>query len=264
MTEIKVAFDHADQYELIMGHWTRAVGKRFLDWLNPAPGLQWLDVGCGTGAFTELLARRCAPKSLTGVDPAPAQIEYARKRTPQAEFDVADAATLPFGDGTFDVVASALVINFIPDRAKAMAEMNRVLRPGGTVAAYLWDRDLYNDYSPHAPMENALRSIGAEVLKPPATPESTPDGARATLQRAGFSDIAATALAVRQTFRDFEDYWNVQNLPLAPIAKSIAKLNDNQRAALHEAMRAKMPVSPDGSIGYSCRALAFRARKPTA
>ena len=226
--------------------------------------MQWLDVGCGTGAFTQLIAGLCAPKSLTGADPAPAQIDYARKHTPQAEFHVADAAALPFDDRVFDVVVSALVINFIPDHAKAMAEMNRILRPGGTVAAYLWDRDLRHDHSPHAPMENGLRSIGAEVFKPPAAPESTPDGARATLQRAGFTDIEVTTLDVRETFRDFDDYWRVQNLPLAPIAKSIAKLNDDQRTTLRETMRTRMPASPDGSISCASRALAFKAKKPTA
>ena len=77
MTEINVAFDAADQYELLMGRWSRAVGRRFLDWLAPQPGLDWLDVGCGTGAFTQLIAAECKPKSMTGADPAPAQIEYA-------------------------------------------------------------------------------------------------------------------------------------------------------------------------------------------
>jgi ubiquinone/menaquinone biosynthesis C-methylase UbiE len=264
MTEIKVAFDAADQYELFMGRWSRAAGEKFLDWLAPATGLRWLDVGCGTGAFTQLIARRCEPKSLSGADPAPAQIEHARKQVPEATFQVADAARLPFHDGAFDIVASALVINFIPDRAKAMTEMSRVQRPGGTVAAYLWKRDQQADLSPHAPMEQGLQSIGAEILRPPMAPESTPEGARVTLEQAGYSDIAITTLEVRQTFRDFDDYWKIQNLPFSPIAKSIAKLSDDQRAALRETMRNRLPASADGTISYSARALAFKAKKPAA
>ncbi len=263
MTEINVAFDAADQYELLMGRWSRAVGRRFLDWLAPQPGLDWLDVGCGTGAFTQLIAAECKPKSMTGADPAPAQIEYARRQPSQAGFHVADAMALPFDGGSFDIVASALVINFIPDRSKGLAEMNRVLRPGGTVAAYLWQRDRHTDHSPHAPMERGLQSIGAEVLKPPIAPEAAPDGARTTLERAGFADIEITAIEVRETFRDFEDYWRIQNLSLAPIAKSIAKLNDDQRAQLRETMQSNLTASPDGSLSYSSRALAFKARKPS-
>lgn len=226
-------------------------------------GLAWLDVGCGTGAFTQLIARRLAPKFIAGTDPAPAQIEFARRHLPQAEFKIAAADSLPFAAAAFDVVASALVINFIPDRAKALAEMNRVLRPGGTVAAYLWDRDAHADHSPHAPMERGLRDIGAEVLKPPATPESTPQGARAALDAAGFDNIVIDTIEVTETFAGFDDYWQNQNLPLAPVAKAIAKLTEEQRGKLYDSMKAQLVPGPDGRISYASRALAFKAGKPT-
>src|SRR3954468_6720204 len=123
MAEIKVTFDAAKDYEQFMGRWSRAIGERFLDWLSPVSGLRWLDVGCGTGAFTQLVLKHCSPRSVAAVDPAPAQIEHAHRQTPNAEFRLADAVALPFADGEFDIVASALVINFIPDRAKALSEM---------------------------------------------------------------------------------------------------------------------------------------------
>ena len=189
MPEIKVIFDAAEDYERFMGRWSRAIGERFLDWLAPAQDLRWLDVGCGTGAFTQLVLRRCSPKAIAGIDPAPAQVEHARKQSPDAEFHIADATALPFDDGVFDVVASALVINFIPDRDQALREMSRVVRPNGTVAAYLWNRDPSEDHSPHAPMEHGLREIGAEVLRPPMAPESGIGGAEVALERAGFHDI---------------------------------------------------------------------------
>lgn len=263
MPEIKVTFDAADQYEQLMGRWSRAVGEKFLDWLALPAGLAWLDVGCGTGAFTQLIAKRQAPKFVTGTDPAPAQIEFAHRQLPQAEFKVSTADLLPFGSGTFDVVASALVINFIPDRAKALGEMNRVLQPGGTVAAYLWDRDPHADHSPHAPMERGLREIGAEVLKPPATPESTPQGARSALESAGFANIVIDTIEVIESFSDFDDYWRIQNLPLAPVAKAIAKLTDVQRSTLYEIMKAQLVPGSDGRISYASRALAFKAGKPS-
>lgn len=262
MPEVKVAFDDAAAYDRLMGRWSRAVGERFLDWLAPPAGLRWLDVGCGAGAFTQLVLQRCAPSAIVGVDPAPAQIDYARQQTPAAEFRVADAMALPFADGAFDVVASALVINFIPDRAKALAEMRRVLRPGGIVAAYVWHRSATANDAPFAPIERGLESIGAEVRRPPMRPESTPEGARAALETAGFGDIAISTLAASRSFRDFDDYWETHCLPIAPPGQSIAALSDEGRAKLRATMQAMLPAAPDGTVSYSSRALAFKARRP--
>ena len=156
----------------------------FLDWLAPPAGLRWLDVGCGDRSFQPTRAGPLFAKSVAGIDPAPAQIEHARSQSPDAEFRVADAMALPFAGGEFDIVASALVINFIPDRAKALAEMCRVLRPGGVVAGYVWHRAPTANDAPFAPIERGLESIGANVLRPPMRPESTPEGATAALHSA--------------------------------------------------------------------------------
>jgi len=262
MPEVKVTFDAADDYERVMGGWSRAVGERFLDWLSPASGLRWLDVGCGAGAFTQLVAKHCAPKTIAGVDPAPAQVEHARKQTPEADIRAADATALPFGDGEFDVVTSALVINFISDRPAAFREMHRVLRSGGTVSAYQWDRREDENHSPFAPIEHGLRAVGAEVLQPPIVPEATPGGARAALERAGFADIEIATVEAKRVFRDFDEYWTVQSLPISPAGKSIAALSDTKRDELRNVMRDLMSAAADGSVTYSSRALAFKARKP--
>jgi ubiquinone/menaquinone biosynthesis C-methylase UbiE len=261
MADVKVTFDAAEDYERFMGRWSRAIGERFLHWLAPASGLNWLDLGCGTGAFTEMVLKLCSPQSVTSVDPALAQIEYARKQVPGVDFRVADAAALPFSDSQFDIVASGLVINFIADRPKAFSEMRRVLRPGGIAAAYLWERSATTDSSPHSPLEHGLRSIGAEVLRPPSAPESTPEGAKASLESAGFTDIATTIIETTQTYRDFEDYWRAQIMPFAPIGQSVAALTDEGRTKLRTAMRFILPPASDGTISYSARALSFRASK---
>jgi ubiquinone/menaquinone biosynthesis C-methylase UbiE len=261
MPQIHVTFDAANDYERVMGQWSRLIGERFLDWLAPPPGLRWLDIGCGTGAFSAIILKRCAPKAVAGIDPAPAQIEHARKETPQAEFRVADATALPFGDGDFDAVTSALVVNFIPDRPTAFREMHRVVRAGGVVSAYQWDRREDENHSPFAPIENGLRAIGAEVLQPPIVPEATPDGARAALERAGFADIDIATIEARRSFRDFDDYWDTQTLPISPAGKSIAALSDSKRAELRDVMRRMLPAETDGSVSYASRALAFKARK---
>ena len=259
MAETQVVFDAADAYERYMGQWSRAIGERFLAWLRPAKGLRWLDVGCGTGAFTDMISQHCAPASVTGVDPAPAQVEYARSRFPAAQFRVGDSMALPFDDGAFDIVGSALVLHFIPDRGKAFAEMRRVTKPGGTVSGYTWERTPAAKGAPYAPMMKGLQSIGVEPTTSPTVPEANVDGLRASLAQAGFRDIDVTAIEATHGYRDFDDYWAVQTTTFHPVGKSVAALDDGRRAELREAMRKMLPAGADGRIAYKVRAVAFKA-----
>jgi SAM-dependent methyltransferase len=263
MAETKIIFDASGDYERFMGRWSRAIGERVLTWMAPAAGSRWLDVGCGTGAFTELVMRRCAPGSIVGIDRSPAQIEHARRNLPGATFEVADSMDLPFGEGEFDVVASALVIHFIPDRAKAFSEMRRVLHPGGLVAGYTWKRTATSDSAAYAPMLRGVESVGGEALRSPIVPEGTPDGMHAALAAAGFDAIMVTEIEVEQSFRDFDEYWEVQTLPFSPSGKSVARLDDAQRDRLRSVLRETLPIASDGSITYSAIAMAGKATKPT-
>ena len=130
MTEPPIRFNDGAAYERMMGVWSRSAGDIFLDWLAPAPGLRWIDVGCGNGAFTELLVDRCAPAEVQGVDPAEGQLAFARKRPAArlAQFTQGDAMALPFAERKFDAAVMALVIFFVPQPAKGVAEMVRVVR----------------------------------------------------------------------------------------------------------------------------------------
>src|SRR5579862_2003632 len=168
MAEQQNFFTDGTAYERLMGRWSGVAGATFLDWLAPSPGLRWLDAGCGNGAFTELLIARCAPGEVHGVDPSPEQIAYARTRPGMAvaTFREGDAQRLPFPDDSFDMAVMALVISFIPDPAKAVAELARVVRPGGWVATYMWDTTAGG--SPTQPMTAALRSMGIAYPMPPS------------------------------------------------------------------------------------------------
>jgi SAM-dependent methyltransferase len=141
MNKQTTRFNDGAAYERMMGVWSRLAGNIFLDWLAPRPGLRWIDVGCGNGAFTELLVERCAPSEVQGIDPSDAQIAFARTRPAArlAQFQLGDALALPFPDERFDAAVMALVIFFVPDPARGVAEMVRVVAPGGTVSAYAWN-----------------------------------------------------------------------------------------------------------------------------
>jgi SAM-dependent methyltransferase len=180
---------------------------------------------------------------------------------PQAEWKVADAMNLPLPDRVYDVTVSALVLNFIPDPARAVHEMQRVLCKGGIVAGYLWERSAADDFSPHAPMERGLEGIGAVVMRPPMKPVCSVEGARNLLEAANLSDISVTTIQVSRTFDSFEGYWRIQTLPLTPASKSVAALGTDGQESLREMMRSNLPPAGDGSVTYSARAVAFRGRK---
>jgi SAM-dependent methyltransferase len=167
MHEERNFFTDGAAYERLMGRWSVPVGEVFLEWLAQPEGLRWLDIGCGSGAFTELIVARCAPADVQGLDPSEAQIAYARKRPGAhlAQFRQGDAQALPFADDAFDAAAMALVTNFIPDPAKAIAEMARVVRSGGWVGTYMWD--VTGGGSPTEPTTAAMRSMGIRLCDSP-------------------------------------------------------------------------------------------------
>ena len=264
MAETRIAFDDAAAYDRYMGRWSKAIGEKFLAWLDPPQNRHWLDVGCGTGAFTELVLAQATPKKVIGIDPSPSQVEHATRTVTarQADFRIGTAIDLPFGAGAFDVVVSALVIHFVPDRPKAFREMLRVTKPGGIIGGYTWRKSPTIIDAPYGPLARGVTEIGGDVMSSPTVSEAMPDGLRATLTAEGYQDIEITTIEASQTFRDFEDYWMSQTGTFPhPVAKSVAALSDHDRERLRDHLRSALPAAADGSITYSARATAFKARK---
>jgi ubiquinone/menaquinone biosynthesis C-methylase UbiE len=256
------SFEDAEAYEQFMGPWSGEVGKAFLAWLQPPTAAQWLDVGCGTGILTELICNSCAPASVTGVDAAEAQVARACRvrKLRQAQFRLGDAQALSFPDASFDVVVSALVMNFVPDRVRAMLEMRRVARPGGLIAACVWD--FAAELSPSAPLRRAMRMMG---IDPPPIPGTNASGLTMLadlFHQAGLNAVMATSFDVAVSFRNFDDFWASQTPSYAPTTKVIAALSRTDRQALIEAVRADLRPLP-GGLGYSGQANAVKGHRPT-
>jgi len=261
VNEPRIRFDDGAAYERMMGTWSRIAGAAFLDWLAPPPDRRWLDVGCGNGAFTELVTERCAPSSVDGIDPSDGQLAYARTRPAAriARFDRGDAMALPFDDGAFDVVASALVIHFIPDPARGVAEMARVAAPGGTVAAYTWD--MPGGGFPLDGMQQEMRALGATLPRPPSDAASRSDALRDLWQHTGFESIDQREIVVHRTFDDFDDLWTTSR-KASIVASALAAMSPADIAALEARMRERMPADARGRITCSARANAIRGRVP--
>ena len=256
------SFDDGEAYEQSMGRWSREIGKAFLTWLQPPEGAHWLDVGCGTGIFTELICDTCVPGSVIAIDPSESQIGRARTQVMpmKAEYRIADAQHLPFPDKSFDIAASALVVNFISNKAGAMSEMRRVVRPGGLVAACVWN--FAAELSPSGPLRSAMRRIGIEAPPIPGTDTSSPAELADLLKKAGLKGLNTDLIEVAVSFRDFDDFWHSQTPRYAPTTSVIAAMSLRDRMRLMDAVRDYLQPLCDG-VGYSAWAIAIKGHCPT-
>ena len=259
----QIQFNDGAGYERYMGVWSRLAGDSFLDWLEPATGCRWLDVGCGNGAFTELIFQRYTPVSVKGVDPSEAQLAYARNRflSRPAEFMKADAMALPFADDTFDIGVMPLVIFFVPEPAKGVAEMARVVASGGIIAAYAWD--MPGGGFPYAAVREELQRMGVTFPAEPSPEASSPEVLRALWIAAGLEDVEIREIAVKRTFVDFDDYWTtiLGGPAFSPILKSMVPTDLDR---LKDRLRTRLPLGADGQITYGARANAAKGRVPNA
>jgi SAM-dependent methyltransferase len=262
MAEERSLFTDGAAYERLMGRWSVLVGEVFLDWLAQPKSLRWLDVGCGNGAFTELLVARCAPAEVQGLDPSESQIAYARTRpgVGLAQFRQGDAQALPFADGSFDAAAMALVISFLPDPAKAVAEMARVVRPGGWLATYMWD--IPGGGLPLQPIQVAMQSMGIASPNPPGFAVSRLDRMRALWEQAGLESIDTRVIRITVTYSDFDDFWESNSVPVGPSGKAIHDMSPSAREQLRAHLRGGLPKGPDGRISYTAHANAVKGQVP--
>jgi len=256
-----------DAYERIMGRWSRRLTGPFLDFAGSAAGERVLDVGCGTGHLSFALAERADVLEVCGLDFSAAYIDYARGRCSDSRirFHVGDACAMPFPDGRFDRVLSHLMLHFVPDAARAVAEMQRVARPGGVVAATVWDarggfvvnRILWDTAAVLDPGANDLRALSY------TRPMTRPCELTVAWRAAGFADVRDTMLIIRMEYASFDDFWEPYLGGQGPIGDYFGSLSPNAQEQLRGAVQqAYLDGEADGVRSYAAVAWAVRGTVP--
>jgi SAM-dependent methyltransferase len=249
-----------EAYEPYIGRWSRFVAIEFLDWLAVPSRLQWLDVGCGTGALSATILDRCDPLSVLGIDQSEGYVATARAHVvdPRSRFEVADATDLP--RVSVDVVVSGLVLNFLRDPPAAVHGMRRSA-PSGLVAAYVWDyaggMELIRQFWDAAV---ALDPGAANLDEGVRFPICQPRRLEELWLESGLTDVSSRAIEVPTVFRDFDDYWTPFLGGQGPAPGYALSLDDERRNALRDRIRAGLPVGFDGTISLVARAWAVRGR----
>jgi SAM-dependent methyltransferase len=222
-----------------------------------------LNVGCGTGSLTFTLPEIANVATVTGIDLTEGFVKFARahNKDPRINFEQGDARVLPIADNSFDRAFSMLVLQFIPDAARSVAEMCRVVEPGGTVTTAVWDA--YGG-TPHTRMVwDIAATLDPSIERPLFRPLSQPSEMATLWRELGLVDVEQTSLLIRMEFLGFDDYW----LPLiseGPVAKFVAGLSASAHATLVDHVRRGYLANlPDGPRSFACVAWACRGTMPS-
>jgi ubiquinone/menaquinone biosynthesis C-methylase UbiE len=252
-------------YEQLMGRWSKKLAPRFVDFAGLANGEKVLDVGCGTGSLTFALAKLANLGEISAIDYSPVFVEAANRRNtdPRIKIQQADACALPFEDGTFDRALALLVLHFVPEAGKAVAEMRRVVRPGGVVAAVVWDH-LGGMPGMRMMVDTvAVLTEGGRQLRSRYCfqPMMQPGEMKRTFVEQGLADVTETELMMRMDYQNFDDYWAPIAAGEGPLGKYVTTLDAAERArtaaAVRDAYEAGRPDGPRSfaNVAWACRGI---------
>ncbi len=252
-------------YEQLMGRWSQKLAPLFIKFAGLADGEKVLDVGCGTGSLTFALAGAANLGEINAIDYSPVFVEAASRRNtdPRIKIRQADACALPFEDGTFDRALALLVLHFVPDAGKAVAEMRRVVRPGGVVAAVVWDH--LGGMSAMRMMIDTVAAFGegGRQLRNRYCfqPMMRPGEMKQAFIQQGLTDVAETELMIRMDYQNFDDYWAPIAAGEGPLGNYMTTLDTAERmradAAVRDAYEAGQPDGPRSfaNVAWACRGM---------
>ena len=249
-----MAFDvAADSYDRFMGRYSTQLSAQLADLAGIAEGQRALDVGCGPGALTEELVRRLGAENVAAADPSEPFVAAARERNPGVDVRQAPAESLPFADGEFDAALAQLVVHFMQDAVAGIREMARVTKPGGVVAASVWD--LGGGRAPISPFW-----IAARRLQPKAQDEAGLAGARqgqlaGLFEQAGLQDVEVAEHTSAVEYESFDGWWRPYTFGVGPAGAYAASLSEADREALREQCERDLPDAP-----FTIEATAWAAR----
>jgi len=238
-------------YEKIMGRFSRRLADPFLAFTGSSPGEKILDVGCGTGSMTAALARRGDHAAIVGIDVSQPYLDFARahNKDPRVTFEIADASSLPFARGHFDRAICQLVLQFLPDPALAVTEMCRVVRPGGMVAACVWDS--FGGMPHQRMLWDSASALGFDRSRSLFRPLSTAGDIEAAWRKAGLTDVKESMITTRFEYANFDDYWSPFLSGDGPPGQMVMGLKPEQRAALAQQLRhVFLSGRPDGHRSF--------------
>lgn len=247
----------ADSYDKFMGRYSSRLALSFADFAGVTGGERVVDVGCGPGALTAELVERVGASNVAAADPSEPFVEAARKRFPEIDVQLAPAEKLPFADDEFDAALAQLVVHFMSDPAAGLREMARVTRPGGTVAACVWDRD--GGRAPYSPAWVAAGRFGFGQLEEGGA--GVAEGNLVELfHAAGLVDVEGGEVSVPVEHASFEEWWHPFTLGVGPLGMFIQGLGSDEVAALRDDV---LGTVGDPPTGVSAVAWAARGRVET-
>ena len=262
MKNAKDKWESGDPYELFMGRWSTLMALEFLNWLNLPHKLRWLDIGCGTGALSDMIYKMCEPSELTCIDPSEKFLVMAKEKLGnKGKYFIGRADDIPCADSSVDLVVSGLALNFFPELNRALTEMKRISKPGGIIAAYVWD---------YSGRMDILRYFWDAVILTDPESADLDEGFRFPIcnavnlknafQQAGLQEVEVTTLDIPTPFKDFSDYWNPFLGGQGPAPGYVASLSEELRDKLKKELQKKLPLEADGSIKLLGRAIAVRGK----
>jgi ubiquinone/menaquinone biosynthesis C-methylase UbiE len=257
------SWSSGNQYEIFMGRWSNLVAGKFLTWLDVPPDSTWLDVGCGTGALTKLILQTCKPKKIISIDLSSEFIFYAKQsiNDPVVSFQVGSAEALELETNSVDAVVSGIMLNFVPQPEKAVNEMLRVTKPGGTIGIFLWD---------YAYGMQMLRYFWDAVIELNSKAKEFDEGLRfplcregqleALVNKCGLKQVEALPIEVKTVFKNFDDYWKPFLENVGPAPSYVMSLEETERQKLKNKLLETLPIEKDETISLMARAWAVKGK----